>query len=242
MKETLIFTFWVVSNLILSAQSISIYTPTGEPIEAVLRNESFSTELIACFDTDDDLFIRTMGLPLMRISSYSERFNCHGYAWHISRGGEKVHIFDRDELAKYFSGNNPSYSITTSITDASRAYYYARHSAYITASPDTIFMSKRSCDTSPIYLHKYCDTHVDNGWYQTPIYYYERDSDIIVLKELEFQTPSHANQIDSLQIKEFYVEIDNVKINAGFNVVIDAEDFVIHKDFECKQGATLEVF
>ncbi len=183
----------------------------------------------------------------MRIGSYSRKYNCHGYAWSISRGEKEVWIDAYETgFVNYFSGVNPSYDTVAIIehgsapipqnVDASRAYYNWRHSAYVTDDPK-IFIWKDGPE--PLLLARY-DEYINN-YQQNHLYYFHRDHDIIVLKDLTFQTPVHDKQIDSLKINEYIVNIENVLIDSGFNVVIEAEEFEITKNFDCKVGATFEV-
>lgn len=83
------------------------------------------------------------GASCLVIGNYSRQYNCHGYAWHVSTGGNQVVILSaQGGITPYVSGVNPSYTQTNynSTKGKVRVRYTGDHSAITTY--DGKFISK----------------------------------------------------------------------------------------------------
>ena len=92
------------------------------------------------------------GSSCVVISNYSRQYNCHGYAWHISTGGNQTAIFQYIDYGSYIentyaveayvSGNSPSYTQTSYNNQGKlRVRYSGDHSAVTTFSSG-LYLSK----------------------------------------------------------------------------------------------------
>jgi hypothetical protein len=79
------------------------------------------------------------------IGQFSRQYNCHGYAWHVSTGGNQIGINQPTfgGVTPYVSGVNPSYSQTnyTGTQGKLRVRYSGDHSA-VTTYDNWKFISK----------------------------------------------------------------------------------------------------
>lgn len=85
----------------------------------------------------------TFGPSCTILSNYSRQYNCHGYAWHVSTGGNQIGIrADLGGVTPYVSGANASYTQTNynSTKGKVRVRYSGDHSAVTTY--DGMFISK----------------------------------------------------------------------------------------------------
>ena len=85
----------------------------------------------------------TFGPSCKVLGNYSRQYNCHGYAWHVSTGGNQIGIrADLGGVTPYVSGANPSYTQTNynSTKGKVRVRYSGDHSAITTY--DGMFISK----------------------------------------------------------------------------------------------------
>ena len=77
-----------------------IYTPKGKPVEAEIRQE-YSRDCVKEFEKSTKELIKKHGWSAeIREDSSSATYNCHGYAWHVVQGGERVFIKGA-EIQKY---------------------------------------------------------------------------------------------------------------------------------------------
>lgn len=74
---------------------------------------------------------------IIELNILSAQYNCHGYAWHVSDGGNKVRI--EGGPGPYIDGDYHSYVLTDN-TDTLRKVYYngVRHSAITTETQDIV--------------------------------------------------------------------------------------------------------
>jgi len=94
-----------------------------------------------------------MGWDAEIIGSSSAQYNCHGYAWHVSDGGNLVYI---NTPINYFLGDSATYIQSTNTYDSLRkiVYYYeyaGGHSA-ISTNTHNYVISKWGC-TGPLVRH-----------------------------------------------------------------------------------------
>lgn len=83
------------------------------------------------------------GASCLVIGNYSRQYNCHGYAWHVSTGGNQVVILSAPGgVTPYVAGVNPSYKQTNynSASGKLRVRYTGDHSAVTTY--DGMYISK----------------------------------------------------------------------------------------------------
>ncbi|MHA4740872.1 T9SS type A sorting domain-containing protein [Dyadobacter sp. MSC1_007] len=134
---------WCFQNHFSEAQ---IFTPNGVQIPAaavtVYNNVSPNTnaELQA---TQNAIQNGVYGPSCVIIANYSRQYNCHGYAWHVSTGGNQIVILSAaGGVTPYVAGANPSYTQTNynSAKGKVRVRYSGDHSAVTTY--DGMFISK----------------------------------------------------------------------------------------------------
>ena len=136
----------ILSSLILAAccqclawqyavaqtSTTTIHTPKGNAAVAYFFNELSSGEIQAA---NKDLQGRYPNAEFL--SNSSNTYNCHGYAWHISEGGNNVVIIDPEPyLADEFYGividGDGSYTSTSEPEQATKvAYYNLVHQEFI---------------------------------------------------------------------------------------------------------------
>jgi hypothetical protein len=96
----------------------------------------------------------TFGSSCVVLNNYSRQYNCHGYAWHVSTGGNQIGIDQPTHggVTPYVAGVNPSYSQTNySIGKGKlRVRYSGDHSAVTTY--DGKYISKFGA--GPLVRHK----------------------------------------------------------------------------------------
>ncbi|MDA3880331.1 MAG: hypothetical protein PF436_08090 [Prolixibacteraceae bacterium] len=119
MKYCLIIVIlWLcVSSLNAQWYNTTITSPSGETVYAQNREEYSATELQGLEDDAAD-WIAENNSDAERIGSASNVYNCHGFAWHTSEGGEPIWInnynqygFLKYNVDKYFSDPNSSYKL-----------------------------------------------------------------------------------------------------------------------------------
>lgn len=104
----------------------------------------------------------TYGSSCIVLSDYSRQYNCHGYAWHVSTGGNQIGIrADLGGVTPYVSGGNPSYTQTNynSTKGKVRVRYSGDHSAITTY--DGMFISKWGA--GPLVKHNALDVPLGYG-------------------------------------------------------------------------------
>ncbi|MDZ7304874.1 MAG: tetratricopeptide repeat protein, partial [candidate division KSB1 bacterium] len=125
---TLVFLF---PNL-LHAGDTTVWTPEGRPVPADTPPEMSDTDIAWCHWYIQYYYIDNPPyLNAVRIGNASNTYNCHGYAWSLSEGGEQVWIgTDEDpdvEIYYWTDGawsndGQPSY-LTASESEATHAWY-----------------------------------------------------------------------------------------------------------------------
>ena len=143
----------MVTGIVATSQTTTIKTPTNVNIEAVIYPE-FSDPDLALVEASAANLIASEGWSAVWVGPASRTYNCHNYAWHHSDGGEKrwVEQFTQNgnnNIDKYWSGTEPTYTVTTSLKGAKVFYPNGDHSAII-ITPGT-FRSKWG--NWPLYDH-----------------------------------------------------------------------------------------
>lgn len=124
---------------------ITIYTPTGVAVEALVRDEFNATDL-AFIEQQAANWIKEHKSNAVRIAPASRSYNCHSFAWHYSDGGSKVWVnqiaqTNQANLSKYWTGSFQTYVSTNNIEGQKVFYPNGDHSARTTSTPG-IFESK----------------------------------------------------------------------------------------------------
>jgi len=136
-----------------SMQYTTIYIPKGENVEGILFTdvdrwvtyyEEYGAWLVDLYDWD-----------ATRVGAATHQYNCHGYAWHVSEGGNNVLInyldqYGNQNLSKYWTGLQ-SY-VTPGSTAIGRKIRYTNddHSAITTSNSS---YAKSKWGKLPLYEH-----------------------------------------------------------------------------------------
>lgn len=141
------------------------FTPTGVAV-STFALDPVSSE-VSYKKQIDSLIIANSWVATV-IGPVDDQYNCHGYAWHMSDGGDKVSIGDP---YPYFDNSSGSATyVSTLSTDTLRKIFYrgANQSAVTTNSSDFV-ISK----WGPGYLvrHQVRDCPYGLDYYGNPIYY-----------------------------------------------------------------------
>lgn len=138
----------MILNVIpLSGQytSVTIQTPRGVSIDALRFNGTdFSAPDIAYWNN-----YWTNGYNCRIIGNATNYYNCHGYAWYDIEGhmsqADLLWINDVDgsgnplgNVTKYYSGANPSYIETSTVTNHLKVSYYPRDHSAVTTESDSL--------------------------------------------------------------------------------------------------------
>jgi hypothetical protein len=127
-------------------QSVNIQTPRGVSVAALkFTGTDFSDSEIDYWN-----YYWTNGYNCRILANSTNYFNCHGYAWYDIEGhmsqSDLLWINDVDQygnptnnVTKYYSGVDPSYTQVTTVTNHLRVSYYPRdHSAVTTQDQDSV--------------------------------------------------------------------------------------------------------
>ncbi|MBA7511125.1 hypothetical protein ES705_03116 [subsurface metagenome] len=142
------------------------YTPKGDQISAGVLKEDYVLT-VGEKATLKDYWLWYYQNRITFISEATRTYNCHGYAWHVSEGQDKVVIFTPNDDKYWTQG---SYQETSSQNKAKVAFTEsADHSAIRTSHADT-FISKWG--QSPRFKH-----HINDCPYEpkTNLKYYKLD-------------------------------------------------------------------
>ncbi len=147
-----------------------IYTPTGVSVGVEIEEE-FSDPQIAAGDSIWQDSIINAGWSADIISSCSAKYNCHGYAWHMSDGGDTTIIRYEPEVVKYFNGTNSTYKKVNGTGKYRKIYYNgAQHSAIV--DPDYTNWVISKWGSGPLVRHLPDDCPF-NDQYEYILEYYE---------------------------------------------------------------------
>ena len=129
-----------------------IFTPTGVSVGAEIVKQEFSDPEIAAGNAFWMDSIINAGWSADTLAGVSAKYNCHGYAWHMSDGGDTIIIRYEPEVVKYFSGANPTYEEVGNSGKYRKVYYNgAQHSAVV--DPDNTNWVISKWGSGPLVSH-----------------------------------------------------------------------------------------
>lgn len=125
---------------------VTIYTPKGDPINASQPTEAFTTDSIKIAFSN---WIANLYPNAVEVNapSATSTYNCHGYAWHVSEGGDPVWIgttLNPDESVTldwvdyWEKGSYMQVLESTASNNKGKVYYPAGHSGIYTGDGDVI--------------------------------------------------------------------------------------------------------
>ncbi len=154
-----ILIFLANSNSLLSQywyeyNETTVSTPTGVTIEAWLFNEDdyddFDAPTIAAQN-----YAWTYGYNCRILANSTKYYNCHGFAWYNIEGQMSqsdlrwINELDNEEdpnIAKYYTGDNRSYTETQTYSNHLRVSYVGDdHSAVTTEDEDSLVSKWATC-------------------------------------------------------------------------------------------------
>ena len=130
------------SNNVTQDQAVStqtIYTPMGSVVPGISEGRNFSNSILETITAE----YRETYPNAILLSSYSNSYNCHGYAWHMSEGGNEVWI---DETPSIYWTDSSYVETNFNDVEFEKIYYVPKlysgdHSA-IKSPVDGYFISK----------------------------------------------------------------------------------------------------
>ncbi len=133
-----IFFFLGVSVVGFSQTQTTVFTPNGSAVSDTYIIPEFSSSQITAANN----YVETNYPNATRLTDASATYNCHGYAWHISEGGNNVWIGYYTVTAEDIYWTDGSYvEVCSQIFPAKVSYASDNHSA-ITTNQTDIFKSK----------------------------------------------------------------------------------------------------
>ncbi|QGY47995.1 hypothetical protein GM418_31365 [Maribellus comscasis] len=157
-------------------QSSIRYTPTGDSVNVEHFPETFSLPIRLAADTlwVDSIIIPYEWYSAEIIGSCTNTYNCHGYAWHLSDGGDTVRILSDYDAAKYYTdginGGRATYKRVNSPVKYGKVNYYgASHSGIVDSINTSKVISKWG--SGPLVRHN--PYECEFGEYTTNLEYYE---------------------------------------------------------------------
>lgn len=146
-------------------QGVTRHTPTGISVNAVQEDEFYSLpQIIAATLLWQDSVIAGNDWDASIIGLCSTVYNCHGYAWHLSDGGDTIKITNDSEVSKYYTGNgdqNATYKRVYNPAKFKKVYYNgASHSAIVDPYNSSRLISKWG--PGPLVNHLPGDSPYDN--------------------------------------------------------------------------------
>ena len=129
MKYIVIFGILISSFKIYGQSTVTIKTPRNVSISA----DEYITEAdqtnIDFWESEAADWLNEHSSNAEKVAPASQRYNCHGWAFHMKDGGDTVWINAQDDLnddienlENYWSGSTPTY-ITTTASEATVAFY-----------------------------------------------------------------------------------------------------------------------
>ena len=146
-------------------QGVIRHTPTGISVNAVQEDEFYSLpQIVAATLLWQDSVIAGNDWDASIIGLCSTVYNCHGYAWHLSDGGDTIKITNDSEVSKYYTGNgdqNATYKRVYNPAKFKKVYYNgASHSAIVDPYNSSRLISKWG--PGPLVNHLPGDSPYDN--------------------------------------------------------------------------------
>jgi len=170
MKRILFLLLFTVIYLVSLSQATR-KTPTGVLIYVEDNEEEFSDSQIAAGNAFWMDSIINAGWSADTLAGVSSTYNCHGYAWHMSDGGDTVRIPYEPVVAKYFNGLNATYKQVNNSGKYTKVYYNgAQHFAVVDPDYPNWVISKWG--SGPLVRHLPNDCPY-NDYYTYTLEYYE---------------------------------------------------------------------
>ncbi|MFM7429635.1 MAG: hypothetical protein ACKO1F_07015, partial [Flammeovirgaceae bacterium] len=139
MRSLIKIFFLVVFPLLGFAQTqTTVFTPKGSAVPDTYIIPEFSSSQI----TAGNNYVATNYPNATRLTDASATYNCHGYAWHISEGGNNVWIGYYTVTAEDIYWNDGSYVEVCSQTFPAKVSYASDNHSAITTNQTDIFKSK----------------------------------------------------------------------------------------------------
>lgn len=121
----------LVTHGLLHAGDTFVYTPEGRPVPADTPQEMSQPQIDECHRIIQSYIDGPPYLNAVRIGDASNTYNCHGYAWSVSEGGDTVWIgtLEDPDVEVYYwtdgtwsNDGQPSY-LSCSESEATHAWY-----------------------------------------------------------------------------------------------------------------------
>lgn len=137
-------------HIVYADKQIDVKTPKGSSVVAWICDEMSASD-IAYFDQ-----IYTSNYPKAVMLEHStNKYNCHGYAWHMSEGGDARWIGYKDDTDEDIYMEDGSYiEVSAGPSPRKISFKDGDHSA-ITTDQQGVFISKWNC--YPLMRHTYED-------------------------------------------------------------------------------------
>lgn len=90
----------LVALPIFASDVMTLYTPNNTEIIGYLFSELSPSE-IEKKDAQYEELIQAEGWSVEKLKASSGTYNCHGYAWHMYRGGTAI-VIDSDDISQYW--------------------------------------------------------------------------------------------------------------------------------------------
>lgn len=114
---------FLFASIVVSAQTVTLYTPNGSTVEAFMNYEMSSQEITYYTNLYRNTYPQAEVL-----ANASSTYNCHSYAWNLSEGGSTICWLNQTpDLHKYW--DDYSYFETTESNAEKIFYYSGDHSA-----------------------------------------------------------------------------------------------------------------
>jgi hypothetical protein len=164
MKKVYLFLLLSIIFIRLQGQGVTRNTPTGVSVHAEEFTETYSDEEIAAANVwwQDSIIRADWNAEIVAPSS--SIYNCHGFAWHISDGGDTVRIPHDYDVSKYYTENGgkvATYKRVDNPAKFKKVYYNgASHSAIVDPYNSSRLISKWG--PGPLVNHLPGDSPYDN--------------------------------------------------------------------------------
>ena len=164
MKKVYLFLLLSIIFIRLQGQGVTRNTPTGVSVHAEEFTETYSDEEIAAANVwwQDSIIRADWNAEIVAPSS--SIYNCHGFAWHISDGGDTVRIPHDYDVSKYYTENGgqvATYKRVDNPAKFKKVYYNgASHSAIVDPYNSAMVISKWG--SGPLVRHLPADSPYDN--------------------------------------------------------------------------------
>lgn len=153
------------SNTVFANAQVAIFTPNGSPVIAYSIEEMSIPEINYI-----DATIKAQYPNAEFIDHSSQTYNCHGYAWHVSEGGESVWIGYDSSSHEDIYWLDGSYSEVSIQNGQKVSYVSDDHSAIIAPGENGWLISKWG--RGPLMKHKPDDC----PYKSTTLKYFERQN------------------------------------------------------------------